>query len=188
MRRIITTITALTAALALAIPAFAGPGKPGDQTIAEIASANGGFDYLVTALVAADLVGAFDDADDPKLTVFAPTDGAFETLAGDLGFGADEDGVLAMVGFLDSAGLLDDVLLYHVTDGRRFSNSVFNANNAKMIETLEGSYLTANPDLTIQDAFAGPSGIVAPNIDASNGVIHAIDTVLVPQVVVDALG
>jgi uncharacterized surface protein with fasciclin (FAS1) repeats len=189
MRRIITTITALTAVLALALPAAAGPGRPGDQTIADIASTNGNFDYLVTALVTADLVGAFDEDDDPKLTVFAPTDAAFESLAGTLGFGADASGVLAMVAFLDGADLLDDVLLYHVTDGRRFSNSVVNPNASKPIATLEGSYLIANPDLTIQDAFGGPSNLVPSLIDinASNGVIHVIDAVLVPQVVVDAL-
>lgn len=189
MRRIVTTITAATAALALALPAAAGPGRPGDATIATIASTNGNFDYLVTALGVAGLVGAFDEADDPKLTVFAPTDAAFLTLARDLGFGANEAGVLDMVTFLDGAGLLDDVLLYHVTDGRRFSNSVVNANAPKPIATLEGSYLVANPDGTIQDAFAGPSSLVSGLIDinASNGVIHVIDTVLVPQVVVDAL-
>lgn len=189
MRRIITTLTAVTAALALALPAAAGPGRPGDQTIATIASTNGNFDYLVTALVEANLVTAFDEDDDPKLTVFAPTDAAFAKLAGDLGFGANTAGVLDMVSFLEGAGLLDDVLLYHVTDGRRFSNSVVNPNAPKPIATLEGSYLVANPDGTIQDAYLGPSSLVSGLIDinASNGVIHVIDTVLVPEVVVDAL-
>ena len=189
MKKSLALLAATTlAASALAFPAAAAPGKPGDMTIAEIATANGSFTYLLTALDVAGLTGAVDDSWDPKLTVFAPTDTAFETLAGGLGFGAHAAGVLAMVDFLDANDLLDDVLLYHVVDGRRFSNSVVNRNSDKTIETLSGEWFTATPSLHLIDAFGGTDVMITlPNLNASNGVIHVIDNVLVPQAVVNAL-
>jgi uncharacterized surface protein with fasciclin (FAS1) repeats len=190
MKKSLALLAATTlAASALALPAAAAPGKPGDMTIAEIATANGNFTYLLTALDVAGLTGAVDDADDPKLTVFAPTNAAFETLAGALGLGANPAGVLDMVAFLDANDLLDDVLLYHVVDGRRFSNSVLNRNSDKMIETLSGEYFTATPSGHLIDAFAGTDVMITGtnNLNASNGVIHVIDNVLVPQAVIDAL-
>ena len=75
-----------------------------------------------------------------------------------------------------------DVLAYHVTDGRRFSNSIFNRNSPKPVEMLNGEWVTANPDLTLTD-IAGPSIGVVPevvNINASTGVVHVIETVLLP--------
>ena len=75
-----------------------------------------------------------------------------------------------------------NILAYHVTDGRRFSNSVFNKRAPKMVEMLNGQYIVTNPDLTINDN-AGKT--IRPvlklvNINASNGVIHVIDSVLEP--------
>jgi len=73
------------------------------------------------------------------------------------------------------------ILTYHVTEGRRFSNSVFNANSTKMIEMLDDRYVVSNPNLTLTDNQARTITVVAPfNVNASNGVIHAIDTVLLP--------
>jgi len=77
---------------------------------------------------------------------------------------------------------LGNVLSYHVTDGRRFSNSVFNRNSTKMLEMLNGQYVVTNPNLTLTDNAGQTIGVVAPlvNINASNGVIHVIDKVLLP--------
>ena len=133
------------------------------------------------AVGAAGLVDTLNGAE--ALTVFAPTNGAFTKL-----FTANP----SLPGILTSPAqaalgypLLKNVLLYHVTDGRRFSNSVFNENNAKTIEMLNGGSVTANPNLTLTDG-AGqtinpvltPSPLI--NVSASNGVVHAIDTVLLP--------
>jgi transforming growth factor-beta-induced protein len=80
------------------------------------------------------------------------------------------------------AAVVADVLTYHVTEGRRFSNSVFNANRPKQIEMLNGAQVRANSDLTLTDVAGQSVGIVGglANIDASNGVIHVIDKVLLP--------
>ena len=73
------------------------------------------------------------------------------------------------------------MLAYHVTDGRRFSNSVFNANSTKEIEMLTGDYITTTPDLSIIDGVPQVIGLGSLfNVNASNGVIHVIDTVMLP--------
>ena len=184
---------------------FAGPspksekriGKPGGNNIVEIAMAvnkmNGQFSYLLGA------VGCFTDEDDnnivvdlltgpDKLTLFAPTDAAFMALQSAIGIaepspekicGTDEvDGVDDLLG----EGTLLAVLSYHLTDGRRFSNSVFNANSSKDIEMLAGGYITTTPSLSIIDGFPQVISPVSEliNINASNGVIHVIDTVMLP--------
>ena len=82
------------------------------------------------------------------------------------------------------------VLAYHLTDGRRFSNSVFNSNDPKEIEMLAAGSITTMPDLSIMDGSLQMVGLVLNlatnpdvslvNVNASNGVIHTIDTVLLP--------
>lgn len=165
------------------------PGKPGDANIVEIALAVnaelGEFDYLLGA------VGCLTDDEgnnpvvdlltgDDKKTLFAPTDDAFEQLQLALGVPEDELDPEATCSLGDDVVL--DVLAYHVTDGRRFSNSIFNRNNAKPVEMLNGEWIMANPDLTITDVAGQSIGVVPDfvNINASNGVIHVIDTVMLP--------
>jgi len=176
------------AAASAATPSQANPqaqgsvvSKPGSQTIAQIAAGNPAFSTLVSLLQLTGL-GTVVNSNDVTLTVFAPTNAAFTKL-----FTANP----SLPGILTSPAqaalgypLLKNVLLYHVTDGRRFSNSVFNQNNAKTVEMLNGGSITANPNLTLIDG-AGQTinPILTPsliNIAASNGVIHVIDTVLLP--------
>lgn len=194
--------TALSVAL-FSASAIAGPGKPGkgnnpaaldDRNIVEVAlGANallGEFDYLLGA------VGCFTDEEteynpivdllsgSDKLTLFAPTDAAFEALQGVLGV-PEEDRAPEVTCAVDSIlgeGTLFTVLAYHLTDGRRFSNSVFNQNNVKEIEMLAGGMITTTPSMTIIDGFPQ---VVNPvegltDINATNGVVHVIDTVLLP--------
>lgn len=163
----------------LVVPASAmGPKAPGDASIYDIVAANEDFSTLKFALDTAGLDAAVKDPD-VQLTVFAPTNAAFEKVATELGFGGD---VLALATFLVENDLLDDVLLYHVTEGRRWSNSVVNANNPKTIKTLLGAFVTSTPQGTLVDVAPSTSdaSIIAADISASNGVVHVIDNVLVP--------
>jgi len=161
--------------LGFSTSAAAGPGKPGDMNIAEIADAAG-----FTTLYAAATCGYFNGAvaglltGKDRITVFAPNDDAFGAL--DL----TADNVCAA--FEATPTVLLSILAYHVVEGRHFSNSVFNKNNPKMIETLLGQYLTTNSDFTVhttsgQDPVTLGTNI---NVNASNGVIHEVNAVLIP--------
>lgn len=176
-----------TAGLAVAQSADASspvPGKPGDQNIVEIALAvnadSGQFSYLLAAATCEYFDGAVVDllTGSDKYTLFAPTDEAFVALQTALGIAEPSPELTCTL----PQETLFDVLAYHVTDGRRFSNSVFNRNAVKMVEMLNGQYVITNPDLTLNDIAGQSVGVVPPfvNINASNGVIHVIDAVLLP--------
>lgn len=163
--------------------------KPGKANIVQIAQAvNAGplreFEYLLAAAQCDYFGGAVVAllSGTNKYTLFAPTDAAFERLLG--GPLANPSDICAA--FADDPSALFNVLAYHVTDGRRFSNSVFNKRATKMVEMLNGHYIVTNPNLTIDDN-AGQTirpvvvdGAALVNINASNGVIHVIGTVLLP--------
>ena len=201
------TLSIVASALLISGSAFAkgkpddtpfAPGKPGDATIVEIAiDVNDGGDGEFNALLG--VVGCFGPlttipGDNPiidllngedKYTLFAPVDDAFTALLDRL------DVVDPCVELIEDesdplASTLFTVLAYHVVDGRRFSNSVFNANSAKMIETLAEVDITSYTDMDgkpfLTDVDGQTVGIVAPlfNLSASNGVIHLVDTVLLP--------
>jgi len=195
-------LAAAAASLALmsSAAAVAGPGKPGNNELApggnivEVATAaNDALDIFNTVLAAATcdyFEGAVVDilTGEDKVTLFAPTDAAFDVLE------LNESNICDAfnTGEID-APTPDDlltILAYHVTDGRRFSNSVFNRNNAKEIEMLAGGSIFTAPDLSISDNQVRgdgpdqlpPIGLVMDyiNINASNGVIHVIDAVLLP--------
>jgi len=148
---------------------------PGAESIAEIAI-GAGFDELVGALLYVDaqleagLVDLFLDGTD-QYTVFAPTDEAFEGLYEAL----EIDGITDL-----PPELVLDVLLYHVAEGRRAANSVVPPVRDRTITTLLGATFTVNSGGVITDLFGQEANIVAPNISASNGIIHVIDTVLLP--------
>lgn len=150
-----------------------GAPAPGDDPIAAIAI-DAGFNELVNALLYVDeeldagLVDLFMNGTD-QYTVFAPTDAAFEELYETL----DEKGISV------SPELVLNVLLYHVTDGRRAANSVVPPKNYRTIETLLGESFTVNPEKEIT-AIGNTANIVVPDISASNGIIHVIDAVLLP--------
>ena len=155
--------------------------KRGDQTIAAIAAGQADFSTLVSLLQLTGL-DAVVNSNDVTLTVFAPTNAAFTKLF--TAYPGLPGILLSDAEKAKGYPTLKSVLLYHVTDGRRFSNSVFNKNNDKTIDMLSGGTITTTSSLTIKD-FAGQTvNLVAPkpgvNISASNGVIHSIDTVLLP--------
>ena len=154
---------------------FAQRFKPGNENIAATAitinEESGEFSTLLAALTCTGLVPAVADSD-VRLTVFAPVDAAFSAI----GLNADnicEEGVI-------TKDALTDILLYHVTQGRRLSPSVINGQNKK-IAMLNGDIVQplGMRSLTI-NANSSTANIVIPDVLASNGVIHAIDAVLLP--------
>ena len=179
MRKLLGGTTAALLALTIAAaPALAGSAgaRPGTDTIVDIVLVNDGeFDVLQAAVIEAGLAGALSSTDD-QYTVFAPTDWAFvSTFRGLLADNSlTEADVIAFIkaGGVDTAfgsGALADILLYHVTNGRRTSTSVVDAPRYQM---LNGDRC---PAAQLLDA-----GIAAVNISASNGVIHVINSVLLP--------
>jgi uncharacterized surface protein with fasciclin (FAS1) repeats len=170
---------ALASTVAISSNALAAPGKnPGEQSIVAIAASDpANFSTLVTLVEFAELDGVLSGPG--QFTVFAPTNAAFDELIAAL---TDALGAETVASLLADKDFVTNVLLYHVTDGRRFSNSVVNSNNPKSIEMLNGDYIFSMPDLTIMDgsSLTGDAGILIPDINASNGVIHVIDSVLVP--------
>lgn len=151
-----------------------GAPAPGTESIAAIAAA-AGFSELVNALIYVDttlnagLVDLFTNGTD-QYTVFAPTNDAFFALYDAL----NVDGITDL-----PAPLVLDVLLYHVTEGRRASNSVVPKKGMRTIETLLGETFTVNPQAMIT-AIGNTANIVTPDISASNGIIHIIDAVILP--------
>ncbi|CUS06334.1 Immunogenic protein MPT70 [Candidatus Promineifilum breve] len=160
-------VVALTALLALAavVPAFAGTKR---QNIVEIAASNPDFSTLVAAVVKADLVDALDGP--KRVTVFAPTNAAFDDLAGELGYANG----MALVDAL-SAEQLTPILLYHVTNGNRSANTLFPPQSVRM---LSGDRALTAIDNGMKTIDGQP--IVATNIRASNGFIHVIGGVMLP--------
>ena len=145
-------------------------------TIVDIATGNPDFSILVEALQAADLVDALDGK--RQFTVFAPTNAAFTALLDRLGLTAEE--------LLGNEELLTDVLLYHVAPGERFSDDVL---DSEQIRTLQGGFvfpLAEGGEFFIVDGDAdSPNARLLAaeeliDIDASNGVVHVIDQVLLP--------
>jgi uncharacterized surface protein with fasciclin (FAS1) repeats len=169
-----------------------GAPKKGTDPIAQIAIDNG-FNELVAALTYVDdelgtgLVDLFLNGT-AQYTVFAPTDEAFENLyallSDVLGVSIDE------ITDIDPEIVLD-VLLYHVTEGRRASNSVLPKMNKRTINPLLEEPFYVRSDGTIMDGLTGirddDAAIDTPNISASNGIIHVITEVIVPPSVVAAL-
>ena len=144
-------------------PGFAAAAKPGNQTIVQIVLAEDGeFDVLQAAVVRAGLVEALNGT--TQYTVFAPTDAAFVATLGV----TDEAAAIAAVNGLD-LDTLRNILLFHVTDGRRNSNSVLAAPRYVM---LNGATLTREQ--------LSAAGIAATDISASNGIVHVINRVLLP--------
>ena len=177
--------------------------KPGDDTIFDIVASflsAPEFTELYAALQYVDKSvadGGMDaglipaiQSNEVQLTVFAPSDAAFEELYATLSgvSGQDIDEITDIPASVDL-----NVLLYHIVEGRRGSNSVVPKKNYKNVETLLGVPFQVNKDLEIMDVLGvwnpvigtlDPNGGETPgtnaNISASNGMIHSVNHVLVP--------
>jgi uncharacterized surface protein with fasciclin (FAS1) repeats len=140
---------------------------PPAGNIVEVAAANPNFTYLVAAVQTAGLVDALSGAS--PLTVFAPTNQAFI----DAGFPT-----IASIEAAPASALIT-ILTYHVVAGRTFSSDLM---NGQMLNMLSGGMTTISLSNGAQiDGFnSAPSNIIQTDVMASNGVIHAIDRVLLP--------
>lgn len=162
-----TRIVVLLSVFALAFGAFAPAQAAASQkTIVGIAlevnAASGEFSTLIAALQSAGLVDALNGK--RQFTVFAPTDAAFAKLGLDA----------SNIGALDKA-TLTNILLYHVAPGERFAADVVTSSKVRM---LNKSF--AAVEVNSMGAFIDGAKIIATDIDASNGVIHIVDSVLLP--------
>ncbi|MFB3429891.1 MAG: fasciclin domain-containing protein [Phycisphaerales bacterium] len=138
---------------------------PTKQTIADVASEAGQFKTLLAAAEAAGLVDTLSGAG--SLTVFAPTDEAFANLP---------DGTVESLLRPENREALKSLLLYHVVNGPVFASDAIAAQSAK---TLNGEAV----ETSLRDGalFIDESRVLANDIEASNGVVHVIDRVLIPD-------
>lgn len=147
------------------------------ETIVDIAASNDNFSTLVAAVKAADLVGTLSS--DGPFTVFAPTNDAFNALP---------EGTVPTLLKPENKATLTGVLTYHVVAGEFKAADVIKAindnNGSFTIKTVQGNNLTAmlnDGKVVLKDAKGNTSTVIMTDVDASNGVIHAIDTVVMPE-------
>ena len=138
------------------------------QTIAEIAANNDNLTILTAALKSAGLDTML--MEDTKYTVFAPTDDAFAPVLEKLGVTKDE--------LLANKDLLKTVLPYHVVPMEVKAADIPYGTD---IETANGKTISISDANVITDATGNTANIIGTDIMASNGVIHTIDTVLMPE-------
>lgn len=162
----IPTLTAFAAALLLLITdAYAGNYGKKQSDIVDTAVSAGTFNTLAAALEAGDLVGTLK-ADGPY-TVFAPTDEAFAKLP---------DGTVESLLLPENKDKLVEILTYHVVAGKVTAAEVVTMQTA---QTANGSDVTIR--VVDETVFINDSRVVATDIGASNGVIHVVDTVILPN-------
>jgi len=160
--RLLSLATLLFLSFGIAPLASASTAEPSDDIVG-IALGNEDFSILVSALQKAELVD--DLQGEGPFTVFAPTNAAFEKLLGELDITAEE--LLAQPD-------LAKVLTYHVVSGKVMAADLTDGMTAA---TLNGENLTFDLSGT---PMVNKSNITTTDIAATNGVIHVIDTILVP--------
>ena len=148
-----------------------------DKNIVETAVATDDFSTLVAAVTAAELVDVLSS--EGPFTVFAPTNAAFDKLP---------SGTLESLLRPESKKTLQTILTYHVVSGAVMASDLIgliNKNNGKaMVETVSGKMLTAqlkDGAAYLVDEAGNWSKITATDVKTSNGVIHIIDSVLLPK-------
>ena len=159
-------ISAILFSLAIISISFAGDHhnkKGSEKDIVTIAVESGKFNTLAKALTETGLVEALQG--DGPFTVFAPTDDAFAKLP---------EGTIESL--LKDKETLKTILLYHVVSGKVTSKQVVDLNEA---ETLAGK----NINIKVKDGsvMINNATVTTADVMASNGVIHIIDTVLIPE-------
>ena len=168
-------ITSILSRIVLALPLVFGAvsaqagghseAKPAKADIVDTAVAAGSFNTLAAALTAADLVETLKG--EGPFTVFAPTDDAFAALP---------DGTVDDLLKPENKDQLVAVLTYHVVPGKVMSGDI--AGKTMDVATVQGGNLAvdATDGVKINDA-----NVVSADVEASNGVIHVIDKVVLPE-------
>ena len=137
---------------------------PATDTVVGVAQNAGSFSTLVAAVEAAGLVETLSG--EGPFTVFAPTDEAFGKLPA---------GTVETLLKPENLERLRTILTYHVVSGRVYSNEVVEADMVETLAGMEASVTIAEGTVTV-----GGSAVVKTDIEATNGVIHVIDTVMLP--------
>lgn len=147
------------------------------KDIIDIATGSDDFSTLTVAVKTAGLVSTLQG--DGPFTVFAPTNTAFAKLP---------EGTVETLLRPESKQQLSKILTYHVVAGEFKATDVVNAIKSSggkfMIETVSGGQLTAslqNGTVILTDENGGTAAVTQTDVDASNGVVHVIDTVVLPN-------
>jgi len=137
--------------------------EEGPGTIVDVAVSAGSFTTLVAAVQAAGLVDTLSG--EGPFTVFAPTDEAFAALP---------DGLVEALLLEENLDILVQILTYHVVSGAVFSTDVTTGD----VASVEGSTIAV--EVTDAGVTVNGANVTAVDIEASNGVIHVIDEVILP--------
>jgi uncharacterized surface protein with fasciclin (FAS1) repeats len=131
-------------------------------TVVDVAVLNGSFDTLVAAVTAADLAETLSG--EGPFTVFAPTDDAFAALP---------DGLVEALLLPENKAVLTQILTYHVVSGAVMAADITDGD----VATVEGQTVTLS---TADGVTVNGASVLIADVPADNGVIHAIDAVLLP--------
>lgn len=157
-------LSILVASLTFTSFSYAG-GSSMKKDVVDVAVENGSFNTLVAAVQAAGLVDTLKG--DGPFTVFAPTDEAFAKLP---------EGTVEMLLMPKNKEQLVAVLTYHVVSGKVKAADVIKLDSASTLQGQSVMVSTSGGNVMINKA-----NVVLADVEASNGVIHVIDTVLLPK-------
>ncbi|MFW6229724.1 MAG: fasciclin domain-containing protein [Halanaerobium sp.] len=163
-KMMVALLVALALVFSLNLMVLADGHESSEMDIIDTAVEADDFNTLETALTEADLISTLKG--EGPFTVFAPTDAAFEDLP---------EGTLDSL--LDDKEELSNVLLYHVVSGKVMAEDVLEM-DGEMVETVFGEEI----EISVEDdmVYINDAQVTTTDIEASNGVIHVIDAVLIP--------
>ncbi|ACY53810.1 fasciclin domain containing secreted protein [Vibrio antiquarius] len=164
-KRILVITATLMATLSFMLPVKAHEHGMMKGDIVDVATENGSFNTLVAAVKAADLFDTLKG--EGPFTVFAPTDDAFAKLP---------DGTIDMLLMPENKDKLVSILTYHVVPGKVMAADVVKLDKATTVQGQDVMIKTMGDKVMVNDA-----NVMATDVKAKNGVIHVIDTVIMPK-------
>ncbi|HHF0558377.1 TPA: fasciclin domain-containing protein [Vibrio antiquarius] len=164
-KRILVITATLMATLSFMLPVKAHEHGMMKADIVDVATENGSFNTLVAAVKAADLVDTLKG--EGPFTVFAPTDDAFAKLP---------DGTIDMLLMPKNKDKLVSILTYHVVPGKVMAADVVKLDKATTVQGQDVMIKTMGDKVMVNDA-----NVMATDVKAKNGIIHVIDTVIMPK-------